>query len=206
MRCLLVLTAALVLLLGPSGSVAAAPQLTVTSPTEGVAIRGTEVTVNFETNGFRLVPSPIPLASTGRNPEGNRPDEGHLMLWLDLWPVAVVARGEPYTFTDVPPGEHLLVAELVNNDHSPLSPPLVRQIRFRTEGSEVSANSIPSAMPNTGMGGARPAPDADMRYALLVLAALAMTASGLILRRRPDLPCTRATARPPDASKVRWRR
>lgn len=162
------------LLLGSFGiSSAQSPGLDVTSPTEGSSVDGTNVTVTFTVTGITLVPSTVPLERAGQQPEANRPGEGHVHFMLDLGPLVVWSTAEPYTFTNVPPGEHQLMVEIVNNDHGSLNPPIVRQIRFRTSASQV--------MPNTGEARR----DLTPAYAgLLALSGLAVLGAGLVLRRR----------------------
>jgi LPXTG-motif cell wall-anchored protein len=148
---------------------AAGPTLTVTAPTDGAQIEGRTVTVVFTAGDFAIVPSTVPLEQYGKRPDLNKPHEGHLHLTLDLQPLVVWDRNAPYTFTDVPPGEHQLKVELANNDHSSLSPPVFRTLRFRTIS--------PARMPTTGEA------DAPTALALLALAA-ALAGIGLLLRRR----------------------
>jgi hypothetical protein len=83
---------------------------------------------------------------------------------LDLAPVVVWDRAEPYTFTEVPAGGHRLTVELVNNDHSPLVPPVVQVIDFQ----------VAPMMPRSGAGGAAPA--LVPWPGLLALAVMALTA------------------------------
>jgi hypothetical protein len=67
--------------------------------------------------------------------------EGHLHYYLDI--DAPTVQGQPaipasgiwthevstnYTFKDVAPGAHTISVELVNNDHTPLNPPVVQKI------------------------------------------------------------------------------
>lgn len=172
MRRLLMLVL-LLLILGPVMPVGAqGPELTVLSPKDGETISGTAVTVTFQTSGITLVPSTIPVSEAGKRPEANRPGEGHVHFMLDLQPLVVWERGDPFTFENVPPGEHQLTVELANNDHSPLSPPVVQVVQFRTGGA-------PQVMPTTG-GTAAPA---GLVLALLALVGLLLMASGRAVRR-----------------------
>lgn len=133
MRRMIAFVAVLLLLLSPYASAAqSSPELVVSAPADGATITGTDVAVSFQVSGINLVPSGVPLAEAGKRPEANRPGEGHLHFMLDLLPIVVWEHPEPYTFNNITPGEHQLMVELVNNDHSPLSPPVVKQIRFRT--------------------------------------------------------------------------
>lgn len=174
MRWLLIVTTWFVLILSPLVTWAQeGPSLTVTAPKDGVELKESNVTVEFNVSDFQLVPSNVPLTEAGKRPEANRPGEGHLHFRLDLQPVVVWEKGEPYTFTNVPPGEHQLMVEVVNNDHSSLSPPVMEQIRFRTTG--------PETMPATG---SEPSLQSALGRILLVLGVLLLSAGGLVLRRR----------------------
>ena len=162
MRRLVLLTAALVLMVGPGAALAAAaPALQVLSPGDGARITGDAVTVAFQVADFRIVPTSVPVSELGKRPDANRPGEGHLHLMLDLTPLVVWERGEPYTFTGVPAGDHRLVVELVNNDHSSLTPPVLRELRFQTA----------PMVPRTGAGGGPAA-----RHVVLGLGGLAWLA------------------------------
>jgi hypothetical protein len=168
-------TAALALLFAVAFSVApvaAQPGLQVTAPGDGALVEDTNVTVEFDVSNFTFVSSAVPLTEAGQHPEVNREGEGHLHFMLDLGAVIVWDRTEPYTFTDVPPGEHVLVAELVNNDHSSLSPAVVQQVRFRS--------SAPQMLPNTGASGPG---DASGLPILLSLAGVALIVAGFALAR-----------------------
>lgn len=162
------------LLLATAGVASAqSPGLEVSTPTNGSTVDGTDVTVTFSVTGITLIQSTVPLEQAGLQPEANRPGEGHVHFMLDLNPLVVWGTADPYTFTNVPPGEHQLMVELVNNDHSSLNPPVVRQIRFRTSAGQT--------MPNTGMAQG----DRTVNYSgLLAVAGIAIVAAGLILRRR----------------------
>lgn len=163
---------ALILIL-PEPAAAQGPTLTLTSPTAGAVIEGTDVQVAFTVTGIRLVPTTVPVSEAGKRPDANRPGEGHLHFVLDLQPLVVWEKGEPYTFTNVPPGEHQLMAEVVQNDHSPLTPPVVQQIRFRTTGAQM--------LPTTATGSAL---HPDVGRLLLILALILVLAGSLVLRRR----------------------
>src|SRR5689334_19272727 len=144
---MLACTTLLLLLLNPIAAAAASgPTLTVVAPGAGATIQGTSATITFETSDFKIVPTTIPVSEAGKHPEVNKPGEGHLHFVLDLSPLVVWEHSTPYTFENVPPGEHQLMVELVNTDHSSLSPPVMRQIRFRTVAV------LPATMPATGSG------------------------------------------------------
>ena len=152
--------------------VAAGPTLTVHSPQEGAVITESDVTVAFTAADFKIVPSTIPVSEAGKRPEANKPGEGHLHFVLDLQPLVVWDRTDPYTFTNVPPGEHQLMVELANNDHSSLSPRVMQMIRFKNS---------PPMLPITGSGSAGAS---GMRVELFLLIAIFALACGLSLRRK----------------------
>jgi hypothetical protein len=151
----------------------AQPGLTVSSPEDGETINDTSVTITFEATEFSIVPSTVPLDQAGQRPEANREGEGHVHFMLDLMPIIVWESTEPYTITDVPPGEHTLMVELVNNDHSPLSPPVVQQIRFRSNAEQMLANT-----------GAEQGRANETVVLLILLAGVAALSAGLVLRRK----------------------
>jgi hypothetical protein len=149
------------------------PTLSVVTPKSGAVIDSNTVSVSFTTSNIKLVPTSIPVAEAGKHPEANRPGEGHLHFVLDLQPLVVWESGDPYTFSNVPAGQHQLMVELVNNDHSPLSPPVMQQIQFRS--------GMPSGLPVTG---AAPISDERSVGALLMAGALLIVVSALIRPRR----------------------
>jgi LPXTG-motif cell wall-anchored protein len=164
----------MVLMLGvPQPAAAAGPELTVTAPKDGAVIDGSTVTISFITANIKLVPTTIPVTEAGKHPEANHPGEGHLHFVLDLQPLVVWEKADPYTFTNLPPGDHQLMVELVQNDHSSLSPSVMQHIRFRS--------GMPESLPVTGAG---PTSYADTGSALVILGVLLVAAGALLLRRR----------------------
>ncbi|MFN8458076.1 MAG: hypothetical protein U0401_26065 [Anaerolineae bacterium] len=146
-------------------SVAAADPIRIqVSPQNGAIIEGTTVTATISADGIILSPATDDPRSTiiARN---NQLSAGVIKLWLDLWPVVVVRDDNAYTFTNVPPGQHQLKVELVNQDLVPLSPPVVENIRFET---------IPILMlPETGQTPA-------LEFLLLLAIGFLMVIAGLI--------------------------
>lgn len=150
--------------------VAAEPGFRIKSPADGAVIESTEVTVELEFTDFTILKPTIPFAESGQHPEANRTGEGHLHMMLDLQPVVILTDGAPYTFTDVPPGEHQLTIEATNNDHSSFSPPMTQVVRFRTMPSQVA--------PATGAA----APSWALVMAI-ASGALVVVGAGMALRR-----------------------
>jgi hypothetical protein len=140
---------------------AAGPALTVMAPENGAVVEGPKVTVQFKAADFKIVPSSVPVSEFGKRPDANRPGEGHVHFALDAQPLVVWFSADAYTFQ----------VELVNNDHSSLTPQVMQMIHFQVG---------PRALPTTGAEPATALP----RTALLVLAFLLMAAGWLTLRRR----------------------
>jgi hypothetical protein len=174
MRQVCVLIVMVMLLSVPQPAAAQGPTLSVTGPKDGDVIKSNTVNITFTASNIKLVPTTISVAEAGKHPEVNRPGEGHLHFVLDLQPLVVWEKADPYTFTNVPPGEHQLAVELVQNDHSSLSPPVMQHIRFRS--------GMPEGLPVTG---ASPMSDYTVVAALLTLGILLIVGGVLIqLRKR----------------------
>ncbi len=107
-----------------------APSIKITLPTGNVPAGS--VTVTVVVSGFILVDE------LGKP---NIPGRGHIHYFLDANPptapgkAAVTAAGTyystaltSYTWPDVTPGSHKLSVELVNNDHTPLEPPVLSEV------------------------------------------------------------------------------
>jgi hypothetical protein len=109
--------------------IVAEPDLRIIAPVTGEIIEGTTVRVRVEVRNLKLV-------DFAQKPK-NAPGEGHIHMWLDTDPsdqskAIEVVTPEDVVFTNVPYGTHTLTVEVRNNDHSPLSPPLIRTARFVT--------------------------------------------------------------------------
>jgi len=105
------------------------PTLDVLTPSEGQTIYGDKVPVLLDAQNFEIVD----FANNAKAVTG----QGHVHLWLDdeqMTPQsAAKAIEDTFTFSDVPAGDHKLRAELVNNDHTSLKPPVVVEVAsFKT--------------------------------------------------------------------------
>ncbi len=116
---------------------AAYPSLAVTSPTKNQNIVSDKVTVNLSVPNFKLTDYKTYVKPTY--------GQGHIHLWLDqATPAkasAIKIATPTYTFENVKPGNHVLVAELVANDHSSLNPKVITTVNFKT--------SLPTPKPNS---------------------------------------------------------
>ena len=112
----------------PSGAV------TITQPAEGSEVDGPAVTVQLEVSGFPIVEAGDMTEGTGHH---------HLYLDADLTPASVpvpsvegsiIHMGDgssSYTFQNVAPGEHRLIAVVADGAHFPLQPWVVDTVMFR---------------------------------------------------------------------------
>ena len=112
-------------------STMAAPTIAITSPTSPVPVPG-NVTVTVQVTNFDL---------EEKQGQANVAGQGHIHYFMDITPPttpgqpAIPANGSwahtaatSYTFNNVPSGQHTFSVELVNNDHTPLNPPVVTSV------------------------------------------------------------------------------
>ena len=133
------------------------PTLDVLTPSEGQTIYGDKVPVLLDTLNFEIVD----FANNTKAVTG----QGHVHLWLDDEQMtaqsAAKAIVDTFTFSDVPAGDHKLRAELVNNDHTSLKPPVAKEISFKTA-------PVSSAVPPEAEGGF------DKKTALVIFVVVAL--------------------------------
>ena len=112
---------------------ATAPAIKFVSPNNGGSLAIGDLTVNVEPSNFAVVDKAGQANVTG---------QGHIHYYLDV--DAPTTQGQPaiptgtatwaqsasnsYTFKNVAAGTHTISIELVNNDHTPLNPPVVQKI------------------------------------------------------------------------------
>jgi plastocyanin len=124
------------------------PQISITQPTAGQSLPAGNITVSVDVSNFNLV---------DKLGQANVTGEGHIHYFLDVTPPT--APGQPaippsgstwaatanttYVFKNVSAGSHTISVELVNNDHTPLQPPVTA--------------SITITVTNTGGGGGQTA-------------------------------------------------
>ena len=112
---------------------ATSPAIKFVSPNNGDALAAGDLTVNVEASNFAVV---------AKQGQANGFGEGHIHYYLDV--DAPTTQGQPaiptgtatwaqsastsYTFKNVAAGTHTISIELVNNDHTPLNPPVVQKI------------------------------------------------------------------------------
>lgn len=126
------------------------PGISITSPLNGATLSGTDIPLTVTVTNFRVVDKQGQAAAAG---------EGHVHFYLDVSPIpsdpakpaipanaqAVWAHvsGTSYTFTNVSPGMHTVSVQLVNNDHTPVTPIVTQSVMVTTAGG--SATPAPTA-------------------------------------------------------------
>ncbi|MGH7547133.1 MAG: DUF4399 domain-containing protein [Gemmatimonadales bacterium] len=110
-----------------------APQVRIVQPGDGDTLTTAEVHVVLEAQGVVIVPATELRPGTGHH---------HLFLDTDVTPlddkipqgvtgIIHLGRGQgDFTFSDVAPGEHRLIAVVADGDHVPLKPQVVDTVRF----------------------------------------------------------------------------
>lgn len=110
------------------------PSLVIISPREAEQIFGEVVKVSFLTTHFIFTNSTLRI--------NNAIGEGHLLAWIDdenhvRSTAKKINKATDFTIENVPPGPHILTLELVNNDESPLDPPVSQAVHFVTLKKQV---------------------------------------------------------------------
>lgn len=124
----------------------------ITRPEQGNTIEAGNITVSVDLKKFNVVDK------LGQAPEDG---EGHVHFYIDVGEIPTVA-GEPattdegtyhaqatteFTWEDVEPGEHTFAVQLVNNDHTPLNPPVIAQVTVEVEAAADGGAGSPTRSP-----------------------------------------------------------
>lgn len=128
----------------------------ITSPKDGAGLAAGDITVSAEVTNFNLV---------DKQGQANVAGQGHLYFYLDVdapttagQPAAPASgtfasvSGNNYIFKSVPAGTHTISIELVNNDNTPLNPPVVQKITVTADTSPrlTIATPVNGAIKKTG--------------------------------------------------------
>jgi len=116
----------------PTGWVSSMPTVIITVPKSGANLGVGSVTVTVKVSNFNIA---------NKLSQANVAGEGHINYFMDVDPPitpgqpAVTAPGTyvattdtSYTWPNVPAGNHTFSVELVNNDHTPLTPPVIASV------------------------------------------------------------------------------
>jgi len=145
---LIVLTSLLLVSISSSPVAAAAPALTIVSPTEGAVIgNGTPALVDFLVSNFAFV-------QPGRVGQIGSPNEGHGKVFLDAQFVRLLTDVEPFSLP-LTSGPHTIRIELVADNGTSLNPDVsafVRVVATQGPGAGVPRITILSPTPSESTG------------------------------------------------------
>jgi uncharacterized protein DUF4399 len=129
------------------------PSVNITTPDEGEELDVGDVQVAIEVENFQIVDK------LGDPPKAG---EGHVHFYIDVEDVPT-AQGEPavtedentyhaeatnsFTWEGVEAGEHTFAVQLVNNDHTPLDPPVVEEVTVEVTGAGGDGDEEPTRTP-----------------------------------------------------------
>jgi hypothetical protein len=113
------------------------PRISITQPQNGAVKKAGSVTISVDVRQFNLV---------DKLGQASVPGEGHIHYYMDVVPpntpgakaippsgsVWAASTNTTYTFDNVPVGIHHFYVQLVNNDHTPLSPNVTAEIQIYT--------------------------------------------------------------------------
>lgn len=132
------------------------PSLEIITPSDGQTIYGNKVPILFNVENLEIVDY-----QSNTTPAAGK---GHIHIWLDDQnPTPVSAKKiveDTFTFSDVPYGNHTLMAELVGNTHQSLTPPQKVTVNFAS-----AQISTPEAATTSGF---------DKKTALVILVVVAL--------------------------------
>lgn len=152
------------------------PAISITSPDDGAEIQGTSVLVETKVTNFKLSkPEPENETGVGHLHLTLTPVEKESRLRGSFKqvhagedhtaeqekklhagePVGVESQSDQAIFNDVPPGDYSVTAELVENDHSSLNPPVRTMVSVTvvaTDESDPQSESPSGGPPDPGRG------------------------------------------------------
>jgi Domain of unknown function (DUF4399)/Family of unknown function (DUF6130) len=153
----LLIAAFAVALPAPRVDAASPPMLIILSPANNSVVgNGSPLLISFIVFNFNFT-------EPGTNGQVNAPNEGHLHVLVDGNYTELIVQVQTITLS-LPDGAHLIRLQLVNNDHSPLSPDVSAWLAVKiTHGPAGGAPSVVILSPKTG---ATVGPDFDVSFAV----------------------------------------
>ncbi len=117
----------------PAAAAPSGPTVTIVEPADGAAVQGPAVTVRLGAEGLRIVPAGDTARGTGHHHLYLDADLGEPGMPVPTVPGQIVHLGtgaSEFTFENVTPGEHRLIAVVADGVHVPLQPWVVDTVRF----------------------------------------------------------------------------
>lgn len=116
-----------------SAEATAMPSVSILEPQDGATLDGDSITVRLSATGVTIVPAGDTTAGTGHHHLYLDEDLGDPTVAIPVVPGHVIHMGtgvSEYTLTDVPAGEHRLIAVVADGMHVPLQPWVTDTIHF----------------------------------------------------------------------------
>ncbi len=117
----------------PEEGMVAAPSVTIAQPMSGSTVMGSSVTVQLTVMGVPIVPAGELTPLTGHHHLYLDADQTAAGAPVPTVPGSIVHMGDgssEFTFEDVAPGEHRLIAVVADGVHIPLQPWVVDTVTF----------------------------------------------------------------------------
>jgi hypothetical protein len=117
----------------PAAPQSSVPTVTILEPAEGAGVQGPSVMVHLAASGVEIVPAGPVQPGTGHHHLYLDTDLGEAGTVVPTVPGAVIHLGtgvSEYTFENVAPGEHRLIAVVADGVHVPLEPWVVDTVNF----------------------------------------------------------------------------
>lgn len=161
------------------------PTLILVTPQEGQTIYGNKVPILIAAENFQIVDY--------KTYPTNQKGQGHVHIWMDdnkaAKDSAAMVTTDTFTYSDVAFGEHTLKAELVNNNHSSLTPPQTTTVMFKT-----APVATPSPAAVSGF-------DKNTALVILVVVALVIVAAWWYTKEEEEQPTIKTTKKSPRSKK-----
>lgn len=110
--------------------------VTITAPADGATVSGPNVTVRLSTTGVPIVPAGDMTPGTGHHHLYLDADVASTTAPVPSVPGSIVHMGNAaseYTFENVAPGPHRLIAVVADGAHVPLQPLVVDTVNFTVQ-------------------------------------------------------------------------
>ncbi len=110
--------------------------VTITEPSDGATVPGPSVTVRLAADGVPIVPAGDMTPGTGHHHLYLDADVASTTAPVPSVPGSIVHMGNAaseYTFENVAPGPHRLIAVVADGAHVPLQPLVVDTVRFTVQ-------------------------------------------------------------------------
>ncbi|HUF74722.1 MAG TPA: DUF4399 domain-containing protein [Longimicrobiales bacterium] len=110
--------------------------VTIVEPAQGSTVTGPNVTVRLSTTGVPIVPAGELTPGTGHHHLYLDADVASMTAPVPTVPGSIIHMGNAaseFTFENVTPGQHRLIAVVADGVHVPLNPPVMDTVTFTVQ-------------------------------------------------------------------------